>query len=213
MMCSSEVADPCASRQELALLRAQVRVEHQRGQPDDAVHRRPDLVAHVGEELALDRARLLRLLPRLFELARLGLKLGDQFAREPDGAHHPLAQPLGGPRGHRDVEAGAVEEDQLEDFGRPVDRAVLDERPAPAASAPYRPDREVREAESAPEVGVGLIGGADEQQKEEPALVGAGEVDRDDEDEDVEREKQRPEVDATRPCRRRRRAAPRTTSA
>jgi hypothetical protein len=78
-------------RQQLALLGVEIGIEQQPGQADDAVHRRPDLVAHVGEELALDRGRLLRLPPRLFELARLGLQLRDQVARQTNGAGRPRA--------------------------------------------------------------------------------------------------------------------------
>ena len=39
----------------LALLRVEVAVEQQTGHADDAVHRRADLVAHIGQELALGR--------------------------------------------------------------------------------------------------------------------------------------------------------------
>ena len=45
----------------LALLGVQVGVEQECGHADDAVHRRADLVAHVGEELALRGVRRLRL--------------------------------------------------------------------------------------------------------------------------------------------------------
>jgi hypothetical protein len=40
-------------RQVFALLERQLRAERKAGHPDDAVERRADLVAHVGEELAL----------------------------------------------------------------------------------------------------------------------------------------------------------------
>ena len=62
------------------------------GHADDAVHRRADFVAHVGEELALDAVRLLGLLPRLIELARLLLQPDHRLAREPDRGDHPRAQ-------------------------------------------------------------------------------------------------------------------------
>ena len=45
--------------QVLALLAAQLGVERQLRHADDAVHRRPDFVAHVGEELALGAAAFL----------------------------------------------------------------------------------------------------------------------------------------------------------
>ncbi len=45
----------------LALLGRQVAVEHQLRHADDAVHRRPDLVAHVGQELAFRPAAFHRL--------------------------------------------------------------------------------------------------------------------------------------------------------
>ena len=70
---------------EVALLRVKVRVEEQRRHPDDAVHGRADLVAHVGEELALGRVRGLSFHGQLvgsgdgeLEVAvgRLGLRLG-----------------------------------------------------------------------------------------------------------------------------------------
>ena len=43
-----------------------------------------------------------------------------------------------------------------------------------------------------------LIGRSNEQQQEQPALVGAGQVDRRDERRDVEREKERPELEPRR---------------
>ena len=113
--------------QRLALLRAQVAVEQQRRHAHDAVHRRPDLVAHVREELALGAVRLLGLLPRLLELPRLHLELRHQLAREPDRGHHPRAQPLGGARRERHVQVRAVQDQQLERLGRPRNRPVLDE--------------------------------------------------------------------------------------
>ena len=48
----------------LALLGGQLGVEQQLGHADDAVHRRPDLVAHVRQELALGRVGLLGCLTR-----------------------------------------------------------------------------------------------------------------------------------------------------
>jgi hypothetical protein len=54
---------------ELALLWRQLRVEKQAGHADHGVHRRPDLVAHGGEEGALRLCCRLRLLARPLELA------------------------------------------------------------------------------------------------------------------------------------------------
>ena len=198
MICRSDVADACtmvrysrcSGRSSVSSMSA--------GQPDDAVHRRPDLVAHVREELALDAARLLRLPARLLELVRLILQARHQVARQADRADHPLAQPLGGPRGHRDVQVGAVQNEQLEHFGGPRDGPMLDEDQFEQEQG-VQPDREMRERERAPEVGVGLIRGADEEQKEQPALVGAGEIDREDEGDHVQRQEHRPEVDALHP--------------
>ena len=39
---------------------AKIAIEQQISHPDDAVHRRPDLVAHLGEELAFSEGRRLR---------------------------------------------------------------------------------------------------------------------------------------------------------
>ncbi|MEZ4453347.1 MAG: hypothetical protein R3B09_28040, partial [Nannocystaceae bacterium] len=52
---------------ERALLRVEVGLEEEPGHADHRVHRRPDLVAHVGEELALGGAR-----PGRLALGRLG---------------------------------------------------------------------------------------------------------------------------------------------
>ena len=54
---------------ELALLGRQLRAEQEAGHADHGVHRRPDLVAHRGEEGALRLRRRLRLLARPLELA------------------------------------------------------------------------------------------------------------------------------------------------
>ena len=43
--------------QVLALFGGEFRIQHEIGHPDDAVHRRPDLVAHVREKLALGSVR------------------------------------------------------------------------------------------------------------------------------------------------------------
>ena len=57
--CSSASPDCWTGRQVVALLGVELGVEQQLGHADDAVHRRADLVAHVGEELALDAIGLL----------------------------------------------------------------------------------------------------------------------------------------------------------
>src|SRR5581483_5134865 len=54
--------------QELALLRGERGVEGELRHAHDRVHRRADLVAHVGEELRLETRRLERLVARLREL-------------------------------------------------------------------------------------------------------------------------------------------------
>ena len=53
MIDSSDSADSRTMLQVFALLGGQRRVEHQFGHADDGVHRRADLVAHVGQERAL----------------------------------------------------------------------------------------------------------------------------------------------------------------
>ena len=53
MTVSSGVGGRLDDPQVLALFGREVGVQHEIGHADDAVHRRPDLVAHVGEELAL----------------------------------------------------------------------------------------------------------------------------------------------------------------
>ena len=63
----------------LLLLGRQVRAQEQARHADDAVHRRTDLVAHVGQELALGVARRVRLVARDCQLAAALLRL--RFAR------------------------------------------------------------------------------------------------------------------------------------
>ena len=55
---SSDSADDLTVSEVVALLIGQLGVERQLGHADDAVHRRADLVAHVGQELALRAAAL-----------------------------------------------------------------------------------------------------------------------------------------------------------
>ena len=57
MIVSSASADVLTVDQVLALLGGELGVERQLGHADDAVHRRADLVAHVGEKLALGVVR------------------------------------------------------------------------------------------------------------------------------------------------------------
>ena len=59
----------------LALFLAQGRVQQQAGHADDAVHGRADLVAHVGQELALEARQLQRPIPGLGQFAGSLLQL------------------------------------------------------------------------------------------------------------------------------------------
>ena len=63
-------------RQAVALLGGQLAVERQLGHAEDAVHRRPDFVAHVGEELALGAAGFHRLVARADEVGVGGAQFG-----------------------------------------------------------------------------------------------------------------------------------------
>ena len=53
----------------VALAGVEVGLEQQIGHADDAVHRRADLVAHVGEEVGLEARRLVRLVARALDSA------------------------------------------------------------------------------------------------------------------------------------------------
>ncbi len=66
---------------DLALLRTQAGVEKQAGHADDAVHRRADLVAHVGQELALQTRGLERGVAGAGDLLLLLLSFGDIHER------------------------------------------------------------------------------------------------------------------------------------
>ena len=72
-------------RQVVALLGRQVGVEGEIGHADDAVHRRADFVAHVGQELALGAVGLLGGQCRLGELrgalAHFPIEIGGQIAQ------------------------------------------------------------------------------------------------------------------------------------
>ena len=108
---------------ELPLFGRQIRSQQQAGHADDAVHRRPNLVAHVGEEAALGLARSVRLVARDHEvpaaLARLGLARG-KLGRALD--HHRLEQvgPL--------VELAPVTYDQQSDEGKGCGQRRNDQR-------------------------------------------------------------------------------------
>ena len=74
---SSASADVLTMLQVLALLGGEVGVERQLGHAEDAVHRRADLVAHVGQELALGPAGRLGRFLGLLQLLLGPLALGD----------------------------------------------------------------------------------------------------------------------------------------
>ena len=83
----------------LALLRVQMGVEQEAGHADDAVHRRADLVAHVGEELALRLGARLRrflgdakLLRRAVPRRQLGAKLPVRLAQRGDHALEGMSE-------------------------------------------------------------------------------------------------------------------------
>ena len=69
---------------ELQLLRIQARLEQESGHPDDAVHRRPNLMAHVREELRLDARGLDRRVAGALQLVRHLLALRDVLRRPDD---------------------------------------------------------------------------------------------------------------------------------
>ena len=75
---------------EPALLVVERRVEQQVGHAEHAVHRRADLVAHVGQELGLQAGRRERVVARDHELL-LGAAALDELAEEAgDGRHRAL---------------------------------------------------------------------------------------------------------------------------
>ena len=94
----------------LALLGGQRRVEQQPGHADDAVHRRADLVAHRGQELALGAGPRLGSIARDFQLLRLvpqldglrgGLATGPFDLLEPELEGGLRLLPLGDIANHR----------------------------------------------------------------------------------------------------------------
>ena len=68
MMVSSESRRACDRLDVVALLGGQRGVEQQLGHAEDAVHRRADFMAHVGQELALGHTRLFGPRQRLLQL-------------------------------------------------------------------------------------------------------------------------------------------------
>ena len=86
MMVSSASPELAHRLRVLALLRRQRRVEQQPRHADHPVHRRPDLVAHRGQELALRPARRLGRVPRLPQLLLRALVRGDVAVRRHEAA-------------------------------------------------------------------------------------------------------------------------------
>ena len=69
MIVISDSADSRAVADVLALLGRQSGLQRQVGHADDGVHRRADLMAHVGQEFSLGHRRLLGALARHVELS------------------------------------------------------------------------------------------------------------------------------------------------
>ena len=107
MTVSSESAEPLTMLEVLPLLGGQLGVQGQLGHAEDAVHGRADLVAHVGQELALGAVGglggLLALAQRLVDPLELGhgprelLGALRQGVGDPPLLLHLLAEPLGLP--------------------------------------------------------------------------------------------------------------------
>src|SRR6185436_15726010 len=115
-----------------ALLDAEVRVERHVGHADDDVHRRSELVAHVGEELRLDLHRLDGALAAFAELRRaLDYGLFDALVVELELGTYPGDAPHLANALH----AGDHEEDVFEEHPG----GVL--RPAPCGRREYAVDR------------------------------------------------------------------------
>ena len=79
------LARPAEGLGELALLSVELGVEQELGEPDDAVHRRPDLVAHVRQEVRLEPRGGGRLVTSLGH-GCLGPDLGRDVGEGPDPA-------------------------------------------------------------------------------------------------------------------------------
>ena len=176
------------------LVRGERRFERQTRQAQDTVHRRPDFVAHVGEEFTLHAARLFRRATRLVELVRLILELPHQFPRQANGADQSRAQPLRCPRGQRDVEIRAVQQCNLEDLGRPGDVPVLEELEL-EQHRHIRGDRQVAERQRPPETRIRLIRRPDEEEEEQPASIAAGQINRKNKKNDVDGQEDRAQID------------------
>jgi hypothetical protein len=86
MTLSRASVDVRAMSQELALFGAQVGVERQFDHADDAIHRGPDFMAHVGQEVALRAVRGIRSILGALQLQTRGLALVHQ--RTDGGNHH-----------------------------------------------------------------------------------------------------------------------------
>lgn len=79
----------------LSFVLRQVGIEQQAGHTDDGVHRRPDLMAHVGQELALGFARRFRRFLGFFQLFGVPAPegVGDDLAddaQQRDGVLRPV---------------------------------------------------------------------------------------------------------------------------
>ena len=116
MTASSDVGRRLDHVQVLALLGRQVGVQGQLGHADDAVHRRADLVAHVGQELALGPVGRLGGLPGLAQLLLGLLALGDVVD------HAEQDRPAGEVHGREGRLAG--EQLAVESAGPPIESAV-----------------------------------------------------------------------------------------
>ena len=111
---------------ELTLLGAELGLDHQVQHADDTVHRRADLMAHAGQEVALAEARRLRRLLREPQLPLAGAQLGiDPLALGDVAQHHDPAEqravrvpqrPAGDAHGHPFGDPGVAQE--LLDVGR-----------------------------------------------------------------------------------------------
>ncbi len=84
----------------LALLAGEIGLERELGRAEHAVHRRPDLVTHVGEELRLEPRRFERRFARLDELAELPRAIG----RVGPGLDAETAAVVDGAADHQDDE-------------------------------------------------------------------------------------------------------------
>ena len=116
----------------VALLGGQRRVEQQLGHADHAVHRRADLVAHVGQELALGPARRLGRVARLPQLLLRALVRGDVAVRRHEAAPaHGVVLDLDDPAiGQLPLDPARLELARLGDPLRDLRRRVTRAEPA-----------------------------------------------------------------------------------